>query len=379
MVFGGNCISKIDGKTVFYEGALPGETVNIEIVNSKKDYDTARVLQVVTPSAHRQKPFCPVYGICGGCNFQYADYELQVQLKKQIVEDLIIRTLGEHARSVPQIQCVSAQPTEYRSRFQFYKGGLKRRNSHNAVTLDDCPCAVPAIRNLLQSKRVQLSTTQRLCVFADERLLADNTRQAGKLVACSTDTNSRCVVQLAGKTLCFDINGFFQSNLPMLEKTLALIGEGLHGKHLLDMYGGTGVLSLFAAERFDKVSIVELSAISSSYAKENYKLNGITAVPEVYMLSGKNWVRSTKAKNACFDALIIDPPRTGIEKEVLEFICAKKPPLIRSLSCDPATHARDAKRLLQAGYIMEKLYMLDFYPQTSHIETLAFFKLKKEN
>ena len=165
----------------------------------------------------------------------------------------------------------------------------------------------------------------------------------------------------------------------MLEKTLALIGEGLHGKHLLDMYGGTGVLSLFAAERFDKVSIVELSAISSSYAKENYKLNGITAAPEVYMLSGKNWVRSTKAKNACFDALIIDPPRTGIEKEVLEFICAKKPPLIRSLSCDPATHARDAKRLLQAGYIMEKLYMLDFYPQTSHIETLAFFKLKKEN
>ncbi|MGI5172094.1 class I SAM-dependent RNA methyltransferase [Treponema sp. OMZ 840] len=401
-VFGGDCIGKIDGKTVFIgqntykidkaadktphalypSGALPGETVEIDIVDSKKDYDKAVVTRVLKASKHRIPPFCPLYGRCGGCNFQYADYAYQVELKKSIVEDIMQRSFGKDGIGFPPVHTVFGPDTEYRSRFQFYEGGLKERNSHTVVPLDDCPCAVKPLRTFLQNGLLKQSDfSKRVNVFADERLIDADFSRSGKKpadihkVVCASGNSSICTMKIAGKRIAFDVNGFFQSNMPMLEKTLSLISGGLCGERLLDMYGGTGILSLFAAAHFTSVTIVESDKRSVSFAKQNYRENGIQCALSVQVKRGRDWaLEQIRRKNAAgrFDAVIIDPPRTGMEKEVTDYLCMHKPPLIRSLSCDPATHARDLKRLAQAGYTIEKLYMLDFYPHTSHIETLAF-------
>ena len=159
MVFGGDCIAKIDGKTVFIEGGiLPGEKAEVETVVSKKDYDRALVKKILAPDAGRRKAFCDFYGTCGGCNFQHADYALQLELKKRIVEELLARSFGSVQAGafsqLPDIKIVSGPEKEYRSRFQLHNGGLKKRNADSIVFIDDCPCAVPVLRDFLRRKNV---------------------------------------------------------------------------------------------------------------------------------------------------------------------------------------------------------------------------------
>ena len=388
MVFGGDCIAKIDGKTVFIEGGiLPGEKAEVETVVSKKDYDRALVKKILIPDAARREAFCDFYGTCGGCNFQHADYALQLELKKRIVEELLARSFGsvphecDTARAgafpqLPDIKIVSGPEKEYRSRFQLHNGGLKKRNADSVVFIDDCPCAVPVLRDFLRYK----NTLKKSTVFPvpAERV---SVCAAGDTVVTGRDAQTVRSVDIAGKRIFFDVNGFFQSNLFVLEQALPLITDGLCGKRLLDMYGGTGVLSLFAADKFEEVTIVESDEKPLALAKRNYKENGIAEAPLTRAMHGKIWAKRRAQTAGLFDAVIVDPPRTGIESAVIDYLCAAKPPVIRSLSCDPATHARDLKKLLCAGYTISDFYLLDFYPQTSHIETLArltFTKNKPE-
>ncbi|QTQ17389.1 class I SAM-dependent RNA methyltransferase [Treponema parvum] len=180
-------------------------------------------------------------------------------------------------------------------------------------------------------------------------------------------------VVISGKKIVFDIRGFFQSNVSVLEKTIDILCSDLSGKNVLDMYSGAGTFSVFLADRFEKVIMVEHNRDAMVFAEMNMKGRPHAA----YGLSGVKWVSqhaSAILKNeGNFDAVVIDPPRSGIEKEVLSWLCKTHPLRIRSLSCDPATHARDAAFFVKAGYKLSKLYLLDFYPQTSHIESLAFF------
>ena len=142
------------------------------------------------------------------------------------------------------------------------------------------------------------------------------------------------------------------------------------------MYGGCGTFSVFLADKFEKLTLVEHNKAAVVFAEQN--LSGTNH--ESYGISGAKWAsqnaRSIIAQNGNFDAAVIDPPRSGIEKEVLEFLCETKPKTLRVLSCEPSTNARDIKKLLDAGYKLQKIYLLDFYPQTSHIESLCFLEIQ---
>ena len=138
------------------------------------------------------------------------------------------------------------------------------------------------------------------------------------------------------------------------------------------MYAGCGTFSVFLADIFKEVTLVEHNRDALVFAEENLK--GIKH--QSFGLSGEKWVQT--AENKYFDAVVIDPPRSGMEKEVCKWLCKSKIPQIRSVSCDPATHARDLSFLLKAGYELKKLYLLDFYPNTSHIESLAILERDPE-
>ena len=178
-------------------------------------------------------------------------------------------------------------------------------------------------------------------------------------------------VTLNKKKISFDVRGFFQSNLFVFEKVLKLILQNLDGgKNILDMYAGCGSISAFLSDLYENVVLVEHNRDALVYAEQNLFEKKHTS----FGMSGAMWIKNCALTCQPFDACVIDPPRSGMEKEVCDYLCSSNIKKIISLSCDPSTHARDCKKLIEAGYKIEKIYLLDFYPNTSHIESLVVFQ-----
>ncbi|MCQ2248649.1 MAG: 23S rRNA (uracil(1939)-C(5))-methyltransferase RlmD [Treponema sp.] len=402
MVAGGDCIGELDGKKVFIPYAIPGEKLEIEITREEKDYCNCNVIKVVEPSEHRVIPFCPLYAKCGGCNMQHIDSEYQRELRIGILRDAFAREGIE----VPEIEAVYGNPKNYRARFQFHNGGLMGKHSNDIVPLEMCPCATDEINHFLREIPFDSRPEGRVHVFGSSRIsnipegydkLAISMAQTvvekkqkkvqqrtpggakikkqkkikARYEGTANNEETRCTVNILGKNILFDVQGFFQSNMEVLEKSIPLVTGNLKGKNVLDMYSGAGTFSVFLADSFEKVTLVEHNKSAIVYAEQN--MAGLKH--ESFGLSGEVWTKyhaeNLIKANGNFDAVVIDPPRSGMEKEVCQWLQKSEIPNIRSVSCDAATHARDIKFLLRAGYRLEKLYLLDFYPQTGHIESLA--------
>ncbi len=420
MVFGGNCIAKIEGKTVFVPYAIPAEKLEVEITKDFKDYSQAKIVKILESSPFRVEPFCSLYTKCGGCNMQHISYEHQLELKKSILQDAFFRE--EINLNPEQIDVICDNPKFYRSRFQFHNGGLMEKSTNNIIPIENCPCACDEINHFLREVpfedrpkgRIQIFGSKKITSIPDDfdkiviaqlndcelekqklklekrknfqqiknqQRFTPNGRKLKKqkqikpMYSGSTgNSQNTCEVELCGKKIIFDVQGFFQSNLEVLEKTIPILLDDLSGKNVLDMYSGCGTFSKFLADKFEKICLVEHNRSALVYAEQN--LAGIKH--ESFGLSGDVWAKyhaeNYIKQNGSFDAVVIDPPRSGMEKSVCQWICQSKIPKIRSLSCDIATHARDAKFLIKNGYNLKKIYLLDFYPQTSHIESLGIFE-----
>lgn len=393
MVFGGDCIGKINGKTVFIPYSIPGETLKIKIVSSKRDYDIAEIEEIIKPSPYRVNPPCKKYGKCGGCNLMHIADDYQRVLRTEVLRDSFKREGIE----LGDIQSVYGKTLGYRCRFQLHNGGLEERSSNNIVDIDNCLISDSKINeyfmNTLQKDRPlgksyifgsDKANPNIITVQKKEKREAFVPKKGNKKYGKHyikprfegiTENDSFPVsVNIHGKNILFDAQGFFQSNLEVLEKTIDLITDGLSGKNALDMYSGAGTFSVFLADLFEKLTLVEHNRGALVFAEQNL----MGKKHDSYGISGEKWVKENASgiiqKEGNFDALVIDPPRSGIEKEVLFWICKSDIKHIRSLSCDPVTHARDAKELLKAGYKIKKSFLLDFYPQTSHVESLIYFE-----
>ena len=178
-------------------------------------------------------------------------------------------------------------------------------------------------------------------------------------------------VELNGKNISFDVRGFFQSNLDVFEKVLKILTQKLpQGQNILDMYAGCGAISCFLCSNFNNVTLVEHNRDALVFAEQN-----MAGTPHIsYGMSGAAWVKNCAATCPKFDACVVDPPRSGMEKEVLDYFCKSDIPFIAYLSCNPSTQSRDCEKLLKAGYKIQEAYLMDFYPNTSHIESLIFLK-----
>ncbi|UTC66388.1 MULTISPECIES: class I SAM-dependent RNA methyltransferase [unclassified Treponema] len=383
MVFGASCIADLkDGKTVFVPYSLPDEVLEISIVKEHKNYTEGKIEKILESSPHRVEPKCPHFYACGGCNLQTADDGYQHLLRKSMALEALDRalssnfnsTIGKSKTENPFFEksilensiFVSGPDWEYRSRFQFYvdKDGslsLKENKNSDSVKIKDCPVAVPAIRNLLKSDLKEYAPNSRIHIFSDGEKIF-------------TEKNAKdCEVGLAGKRIKFNPLGFFQSNLKMTEKLINTIFE--HSRisgRVLDFYSGVGTFSLFAYDKAKEIHLVEHNKHALSYAKENFKINKESKI-FYHNLDGKNWAK-TKESKLKFDTVFIDPPRSGIDKEALSWLCSSGTCQIFYISCDPVTFARDTAKLLLSGYKLEQHFLFDFYPQTHHIETLGIFR-----
>jgi 23S rRNA (uracil1939-C5)-methyltransferase len=369
MVAGGSCITRIDGKAVFVPFSLPGETLELEITDSRKDYSFARITKVLAPSPHRVDPVCPLFGICGGCTLQMADHEYQKSLRLSVLKDVLERA---HVHPEQKLSIIAGSPLEYRSRLQFHRSpdgriGFKAASSSTIIPLDDCPVAVPAIRAALRSGELvrmarHRNSSDRFHVFSAE----------GKL--WHEDGETVCTIPVSGQKITFDVRGFFQSNIPLLECMISGVCDPENppaGERLLDFYSGIGTFSLFAGKNFRETVLVEHNREALTLAKQNLELRGIPAT--VCPVSDESWPTHPAAR-LLYDTAIIDPPRQGLHKIALDWFISSRIPDIRYVSCDPVTFARDAAKLVASGYVLSRVVLFDFYPQTHHIETLGFFE-----
>ena len=398
ITFGGNSLGKNDGKNVFIPFAVPGEKLEVEITEQHKDYDIAKIIKVLDASPKRIQPPCPYYEKCGGCNMMHIEPEFQKQLRSEILAELFAQK-GIDLLKNGNINVISGPDYAYRARFQLTNGGLSQKHSNEIIPIEKCLCAEKNINDYLQENpfyirskakgRVHLFGSSFMTKPSDvDIVVSEENEKRSTSPKIQGGKNSKkykfkenkhfagtlyspqysITVNLNEKALSFDVRGFFQSNLFVFSKVLKLIQSLLPGgKNILDMYAGCGSISAFLADKYENVVLVEHNRDALVYAEQNLAGKGHIS----YGMSGAAWVKNCSASNPQFDACLIDPPRSGMEKEVCDWLCKSNIPLILSLSCEPSTHARDCQSLVKAGYKITKSFLLDFYPNTSHIESLC--------
>ncbi|MDR2729316.1 MAG: methyltransferase [Treponema sp.] len=367
---GGDALGRIKGKPVFVETGAPGDTVLCRIIEEHKTWEKAQILEIIDASPARTESKCRYYGKCGGCNLQHIDYSAQLEIKKTVLKENFTRIGGF---SDIELAIIPGNAWEYRNRMQFHcfrqhnRGeknhdfGLKGRDNQEIIAVRDCLIADPGIRNMLQyGKNIPIPPDKdRFTVYARNGLLLNE------------GSKKRGQISLLGKELTIDTGVFFQSNGVMLEKLILDLQElacGMSG-NMADIFCGAGTFACFTGERFEKIDLVEEDKTSLSLAREN--LRGLNA--EFFVFRDSDFSAELVKRKKTYDFIIVDPPRKGLSSRLVSALVKKGPPVLVYVSCDPASLARDAKLLCRGRYSLRGLAFYDFYPQTSHIESLAVF------
>ncbi len=373
MVSKGEALARHEGKTIFVNGALPNETVLAEVTTQKSDFSRAETKEVIVASPHRTIPECPHYGVCGGCDLQYATTESQAWFKEEIVKENLKRIGSVDVDSLESditvLPVAYGNGWGYRSRVRFHvdleneRCGFLGRQSNDLVDIHHCPILCDSLNRLLNEKRPLLLKAaamrranegwQRSKPFIEVPAFAGDT----KVSLSSTEVS----VTINDKTLWADSDVFFQSNRALLPNMLSFVTEHTVGTTIVDLYAGVGIFSAFVEDDRRTVIAVERNKRCLDLAKRNVKQT------EFVTQTTEHWSRMYKGKQV--DTVILDPPRTGLEGSVIKRIGSWQPQAIIYISCDSVTLARDCKRFAEQGYRVKTIQVFDLYPQTSHVET----------
>ena len=370
LVAKGDALARHEGKAVFVSGALPGERVRASVVETKGDYLRAVTTEVITPSEGRVEPACPHYGRCGGCDLQHASSDLQGSAKESVVVENLRRIGGIDVKdgTVQVLPTAVSEPWGYRNRVRFHvdieggRAGFLARQSNELVDIRHCPILCDSLNRLLDEKRPLLMkaalmrrategwqgkhTWVEVPAFAGDAQVSLSTREVS--------------VDILGKRLWADSNVFFQSNKQLLPAMITFVSSRVTGTRIMDLYAGVGTFSAFVEGPDRQVVAVERDKRCLELAAKNL---GHT---EFFPQSAEHWSRTQR--NRIVDTVIVDPPRTGLDQEVVDAIAGWKAATIIHVSCDSVTLARDCKRFVAHGYRVTALQVFDLYPQTSHAE-----------
>lgn len=431
----GEGVAKVDGYPIFVHGALKGERVRALIVKVKKNYAYGKLLEILEPSEAREEAKCPHYKKCGGCSVQHMSYKAQLDFKWDRVkdciskigglsEDLVLYPLGMESpyryRNKVQLpvgivngelvigfyaprshdiinidKCViqdeiaekvSSITKEWMKKFKinpatidgkFNKDGLVRhimirrgfKTNEVMVVLVTLTHKVPHIDNLVNDLKNNIDGIKSIVQNINPN---DTNVILGQ--ECITLWGEETITDYIGN-LRFNISplSFFQVN-PVQTEVLyskALEYANLNGDEIVfDAYCGTGTITLFLAEKAKKVYGVEIIEPAIINARENAKNNNIQNA-EFFVGKSEEIIPQLIEKGIVADTIVVDPPRKGCDKALLDSIIKVLPKIVVYVSCDPSTLARDLKILSEGGYIVEEVQPVDMFPHTSHVETVV--------
>ena len=427
----GEGIAVHEGIVIFVMGALPGEHVLIHIINDKNNFLIAKLLKVIEPSSQRVEAVCPYFSKCGGCDIQHMCYDAQLQMKKE----LVFGTIKKYAGIEANIQDVVASPKtiRYRNKFAFpvteengeVKIGMFKKNSHKIVEVQDC---------LLQSEKTKIILEKFKEYLIENNISAYNeqtkkgtvkhivVRESGEsfiltVVVTSEKFNnfdpliSKLQSEFSSFGLYKNVNKlknnvifgnldihifgikelekeefgvrYFVNNRSFLQvnddiknlvykRIIQLVGEN---KNVIDAYSGAGLLSSILAKNSENVYGIEIVREATENANNLKKINNLHNLTNINGDCAVEIESLIKRIDGDF-AVVVDPPRKGLDKKVVEAFLKAEPEKIVYLSCDPATLSRDIK-LLSEKYELALVEPYDMFPQTANVETLVCLKIKQ--
>ena len=420
-------IVRLDGAVVFVPGTVRGETVDLKITRVMKTAAAGELVRVHKPSPERAEPECPHFGVCGGCDFQHLSYTEELWAKRQRVQDALER-LGGTNLQVEEI-LGAKNPFRYRNKSQYPVGadgtvGFYKARSHQVVPIQRCLIqsevsdkTAQAVREWMRRYKISAydETTGKglvrhiyvrvnragqslCCVVANGRQVPREPELAAYVCAAAPgtvgvvlNTNTRRGNVILGDryrtlwgrdflmdTLCglefkLSVPSFYQVNRDQAEVLYhkALEFAGLTGQEtVLDLYCGTGTITLCMAGSADRVLGAEIVPAAIDDARENAARNHIDNA-EFFCADAADIAAKLEREGLRPDVITVDPPRKGLSEEVVASVAGMGPRRVVYVSCDPATLGRDIKRFAGLGYRAVRACAVDMFPATCHVETVV--------
>jgi len=349
LVAGGDAIARVDGFPIFASNVFPGDVARVKLYEVKKGFAKADLLELVTPSPFRRAAPCPVANECGGCDWTALRLDRQLEAKRRILTESLRRIGKQDVATLPEVR-LHPSPLNYRLRSRLQSDGhavgFYAMRSNRVVPLArECEVVgVETARSVPAGESWELDGT----LITDERELT---------------------LSVGAYTYQLHTRAFFQVNRHLLPTLLRLVTAHAERTadrgHAIDLYGGVGFFTLPIAPLFDRVTMIEGSSLSAHYARKNVPPNvKVVAAP----------VESHIPRIPSANFTFLDPPRAGARQNVIAAVAERTTERIVYLSCDPVTFARDTHRILAAGWRLASLDLLDLFPNTHHVETLASFE-----
>jgi 23S rRNA (uracil1939-C5)-methyltransferase len=399
------------GKAVFVPFVLAEEKIEAVITEEKSGFARAQVDKIIESSPRRVPPPCPYFTRCGGCHYQHASYEHQLEIKKEILRENLRRIAKLELQC--EIQVHPSPPWNYRNRSRLqvhthpeFAAGYFRFASHEVLAVEECPISSPLINRgiaaLWQTGRAgrAVEGVREIEFFANaddtklllEFLCAPEARRAAvrawaeelcasmpEIVGVAAFREPQKGVQeplvavgaeevtYQTKTSAYRVSAgaFFQTNRFLIDELVSMVTAGRSGELALDLYAGVGLFSTALACDYHHIVSVESSQTAASDLQYNLPVNGkaVRAATESYF-------SEPKAREHV-DLVVVDPPRSGLGDVVARALASLSAPRVTYVSCDPATLARDLVPLQAAGYRVEQIHLVDLFPQTYHLESVV--------
>jgi tRNA/tmRNA/rRNA uracil-C5-methylase (TrmA/RlmC/RlmD family) len=379
---GGHCVARHEGRVLFVRHVLPGEQVQVRVTEQgpKGRYLRAEVVEVIEPSPFRVAPPCRFAGRCGGCDFQHVAVGEQRRLKAQVVREQLTR-LGKvdwagvdwsgEVESVPDVDPELAG-LRWRTRVRFAvdaagRAGLVRHRSHEVVAIDDCVIAHPLV------DVEEITTTQWPGVQEVSVTVSPETDERSVQVGPARGRES-LQREAAGRSWQVSSGGFWQVHpqaADVLVEAVMELAQPQAGEHLVDLYAGVGLFAgVWGSRTGGRVDAVEGHRAAATDAEVNL---ADLPLAQVHPVAVEHFV--VAAADLSPDVVVLDPPRVGAKRAVVQPVAAWRPRAVVYVACDPAALGRDVAYFAEFGYRLQALRTFDLFPMTHHVESVALFVL----
>lgn len=407
----GNGVAKYNKFPVFISYGLPGELVEVKITKLKKSFANGEIINNITKSKDRVKPPCPYYYKCGGCDLMHQDYESSLEFKKRNLIELLYKFAKINSNLIKLNNVVKAEDNfYYRNKVTFHveneKIGFYKEATNELVEINECiiinpifNIALNIIKKHLKNSTIKTvvmkygeHTKELMLIFETDKSLdsklVDDLKTKIKVLKSiySSKKNKHKLVygseyiseKLLDKTFRITPKSFFQVNTKQTEKLFSNIQKYItkNDINILDLYCGTGVISILVANNKRKILGVEIVKEAIEAANINKKINNCSNI-EFVASNVKNVLPVIKKTKKTLDVIILDPPRSGIDKDSINVINELLPKKIIYVSCNPVTLARDLN-ILKENYDVKEITPYDLFPMTHHVECLTLLKLKEK-
>jgi 23S rRNA (uracil1939-C5)-methyltransferase len=374
LVYGGDGLARPEGKVVLTPYVLPGEVVRAEVQRIKNDLFKGRLIEVLSPSASRVSPPCPFFLHCGGCHYQQIDSQFQIEQKVSILKESL-RRVGK-IEFPGEIQTIAGNPWGYRNRAQFHiedgNIGYYEQGSHSLCPIDHCTISSPALNDAIAKMKGRLlrhvTTTVEFFTNETETQVHIWDRLPATAYRIFDSLGITGAIDYQGFRV--SPNSFFQVNRFLIDDLVQCATRERAGEWALDLYAGVGLFSVRLAKAFKRVTAVESSRRAFRDLQFNIERRELQVAAENQ--PAEDYLASLQQTP---DFILADPPRTGLGKAAVRDLLRIRAPQLTVVSCDPSTLARDLQGLLAGGYAIRQMTMIDLFPQTFHVETVAHLEL----